>query len=136
MTRAEIESVDPDAGRAGDFVAQARTLLEDADRATTHLASAVILYWNACISAMDAVLAIEGLRVGSGEESHTVRVEEVSRILGSGHADLFDRLDEWRRQRHRVSYAAVTPAAADVAAMQADARDVLAAAERHVESRR
>ena len=53
-------------------------------------------------------------------------------ILGEGFADLFDRLDVWRRERNEVSYAAVTPSAADVAAIQIDARDVLAAAERHV----
>jgi hypothetical protein len=53
-------------------------------------------------------------------------------VLGAGFSDLCDRLDEWRRERHDVSYAAITPAAADVAAMQADARDVLAAAEEFV----
>lgn len=132
MTRAEIEAVDPDPGRANDFVAQARRFLEDADRETTHVESAVILYSNACISAMDAVLAVEGARIGSGEGSHAVRIEATSSFLGSGFAELFERLDEWRRERNDVSYAAITPAAADVAAMQADARDVLAAAEAHV----
>ncbi len=134
MTRAEIERVDRDVGRANDFVAQAQRFLEDADRETTHLESAVFLYWNACISAMDAVLAVEGLRVGSGEDSHAVRVEAAASALGAGFADLFYRLGEWRRERHDVSYAAITPAAADVAAMQADARDVLAAAEAHVKN--
>ena len=132
MTRAEIESVDRDVARANDFVVQAHRFLEDADRETTHLESAVILYWNACISAMDAVLAVEGLRVGNGEDSHAVRVEAAASVLGAGFADLFERLGEWRRERHGVSYAAITPAAADVAAMQGDARDVLAAAQAHV----
>jgi hypothetical protein len=135
VTRAELESVEPDAGRAHDFVAQGRRFFEDAERDTTNLESAVILYWNACISAMDALLAVEGLRVGSGEESHAVRVEGARRILGGGYGDLCDRLDEWRRERHGVSYAAVTPAAADVAAIQADARDILAATEGHISRR-
>ena len=135
MTRSELEHVEPDAGRAQDFVAQSRLFLEDAERDTTNSASAVVLYWNACIAAMDALLAVEGLRVGSGEGSHAVRVEGVRRILGAGFDDLCDRLDEWRRERHDVSYAAVTPAGADVAALQTDTRDILAAAEGHVSRR-
>lgn len=132
MTRSELENVDPDAGRANDFVAQAHRFLEDAERRTTYLESAVVLYWNACISAMDAVLAVEGLRIGSGEGSHAVRVRATASVLGAGFTELFERLDEWRRERHDVSYAAITPSAADVAAMQADARDVVAAAEGHL----
>jgi hypothetical protein len=131
VTRAEAERVEPDLERAGDFVAQAQRFLVDAERAT-HLESAVVVYWNTCISAMDAALATAGLRIGSGEDSHAVRVETVRRVLGGGFGDLCHRLDKWRRERHDVSYAAITPAAADVAAMQADARDVLAAAEDHV----
>jgi hypothetical protein len=136
MTRAELEHVEPDAGRAQDFIGQSRVFLEDAERETTHLESAVVLYWNACIAAMDSLLAVEGLRVGSGEGSHAVRVEGVRTILGAGFDDLCDHLDEWRRERHDVSYAAITPAAADVAALQRDTRDILAATEGHVSRRR
>jgi hypothetical protein len=136
MTRAELESVEPDASRAQDFIAQSRRFLEDAERDTTNPESAVVLYWNACIAAMDALLAVEGLRIGSGEGSHAVRVEAARRILGAGFDDLCDRLDEWRRERHDVSYAAITPGAADVAALQTDTRDVLAATEGHVSRRR
>jgi len=128
VTRALVEQVDPDLGRALDFISQGRRFLADADDAS-HLESAVVLYWNTCISAMDGLLAAAGLRVGRGEDSHAVRVESVRNVLGAGFDDLCDRLDEWRRERHDVSYAAITPAAADVAAMQTDARDILAAAE-------
>jgi hypothetical protein len=131
MTRAEIEPVEPDPARARDFIVQARRFLADAD-GTMHPESAVVLYWNACISSMDAILATSGKRVGSGEQSHAVRVAGTRALLGQGYAELFDRLDEWRRARHEVSYAAITPPAADVAAIQEDARDVLVAAERHV----
>lgn len=136
MTRADLERVEPDAGRAQDFLAQSQRFIEDAERDTTNLESAVVLYWNACISAMDALLAVEGLRVGSGEDSHAVRVEGARQILGAGFGDLCDRLDEWRRERHDVSYAAIRPAAADVAALQTDGRDILAAAEGHVRRRK
>ena len=135
MTRAELEHVEPDDRRAQDFIGQSRVFLEDAERETTHLESAVILYWNACIAAMDALLAAEGWRVGSGEGSHAVRVEGARTILGAGFNDLCNRLDEWRRERNDVSYAAITPAAADVAALQTDTRDILAAAEGHVSRR-
>jgi hypothetical protein len=133
MTRAEVERVAPDAARARDFIDQARRFLDDAERETTHLESAVVLYWSACISAMDAVLTAAGLRIGRGEDSHAVRVESTRSVLGAGFSALIDRLDEWRRERHDVSYAALTPSGADVAAMQADARDMLAAATQHLE---
>jgi hypothetical protein len=128
VTRAEIEAVPADAERAREFLGHARRFLEDADRNTTHPASAVVLYWSACISAMDTVLIASGRRIGRGEDSHAVRVEAARQVLGRGYGDLFERLDEWRRQRHGVSYAAVAPSAAMVAALQADARDMVAAA--------
>lgn len=136
MTRAELLRVDPDLARAREFIAQARRFLDDADRETTNAESAVVLYWSACISSMDALLAAAGWRVGRGEESHAVRIEGARRTLGAGYDGLCDRLDVWRRERHDVSYAAITPAAADVAAMQTDARDILAAAETHTRARR
>ena len=129
MTRAEAEPVEPDFAHARDYIAQAKRFLIDAERDSTHLESAVVLYWSVCISAMDALLAAAGLRIRRGQDSHAVRVETIRHLLGAGFADLCDRLDEWRRERHDVSYAAITPAVADVAAMQGDARDILTAAE-------
>jgi hypothetical protein len=129
VTRAEAEPVEPDFEHALDYIAQAKRFLSDADRDSTHLESAVVLYWSVCISAMDALLAAAGWRIGRGIESHAVRVETTRQVLGAAFSDLCERLDEWRRERHDVSYAAITPGAGDVAAMQADARDILAAAE-------
>jgi hypothetical protein len=129
VTRAEAEPVEPDFERAGDYIAQAKRFLSDAERDSTHLESAVVLYWSVCISAMDALLAAAGWRIGRGTDSHAVRVETTRQVLGAAFSDLCERLDEWRRERHDVSYAAITPGAGDVAAMQADARDILAAAE-------
>jgi hypothetical protein len=136
VTRAEAEPVEPDFDHAGDYIAQAKRFLSDAERSSTHLESAVVLYWSVCISAMDALLAAAGLRIGRGEDSHAVRVETTREVLGAGFSDLCDRLDEWRRERHDVSYGAITPPASDVAAMQADARDILAAADDFVRRRR
>ena len=132
MSRAELESVPADSRRSQDFLAQAHRFLEDADRKGVHLESAVVLYWNACISAMDAILTGAGYRVGTGDHAHALRVEAAGSLLGDGYRDLIERLDEWRRQRHNVSYAAVTPSASVVAAIQADARDIVAAAATHL----
>lgn len=129
MTRAEAERVAPDATRAREFLAQARSFLVDAERDTTALESAVVLSWSACINAMQAVLALDGWRITRGDESHVVLIEIASAALGAGYAELFERLDEWRRARHGVSYAAVTPGAAMVDALRTDARDVISAAE-------
>jgi hypothetical protein len=128
MMDASIENVDPDPTRARDLLDAARVFLEDAEKTDTHPESSVVLYWQACVSAMDAILSGSGLRVGHGVGSHALRVSTTEAVVGAGYGDLFERLDEWRRERNDVSYAAVTPGAADVAAMQADARDVVDAA--------
>jgi hypothetical protein len=135
VSRAELEYVGVDLDRASALIDQARRFLVDAD-GDVSLESAVVLYWNACINSMDAILAAAGQRVGTGEDSHIVRVEAIRDILGSAANDLCDRLDEWRGERHDVSYRAVTPSEADVAAMQADARDILAETKRYVSSQR
>lgn len=132
MTRAEIEFVEPDPARARDFIHQARLFLADAERGTTSLEGSVVLYWNACIGSMDAILTASGRRVGRGEGSHAVRVQGALGVLGTGYEELFERLDHWRRARNEVSYAAITPPSGDVAALQGDARDVLDAATRYV----
>jgi hypothetical protein len=134
VTRAAVEPVEPDDARAGDFLAQAQRFLAGAE-AAPNLESAVVLYWNACISAMDAVLAAGGFRIGSGEDAHAVRIDAAFHALGGGFGDLRERLDEWRRERHSVSYRAITPAAAEVAAIQTDVRDIVAAAEDHLDRR-
>lgn len=134
MNRAIVHEVDPDAVRAKEFLARARVFLADADRDCTALESAVVLYWQSCISAMDAMLAAGGLRLGDGIDTHSVRVETALSLAGDGYSELFERLDHWRRDRHGVSYAAVTPPANDVAAMQTDARDVIALAAQFIDS--
>lgn len=129
MSAAELERVEPDRERAQEFLAQAKTFLSDAAKSDVALESAVVLQWNACISAMDAALTFSGLRVTSGVFGHAVRVQACAGALGAGYAELFERMDVWRRERGDVSYAAVQPSAASVAAMEEDARDLIAAVE-------
>jgi hypothetical protein len=131
---AEVEPVEPDDERAREFLAQAAIFVTDADRVDSSSESSVVLYWQACISAMDAILAKAGLRVGSGVDSHRVRIEAVAGLVGTGYAELFVRLNEWRRERGGVSYAALTPSQSVVVAMQGDARDILEVAATYLNS--
>jgi hypothetical protein len=132
VTNAEIENVEPDSHRALEFLKQAKTFLADAGKEDIALESAVVLQWNACISAMDAALTHAGLRVTSGAYGHGVRVRAAESVLGAGYEELFERMDVWRRERGDVSYAAVQPSGASVDAMESDARDLVAAVEQLV----
>src|SRR6266571_611774 len=107
------------------FLRQAKKFVEDGD-ADIALASTVVLCYQGCLSAMDPILAAAGRRVTSGTESHVVRIRECRGLLGNAYADLLDRMDEWRRERGDVSYGALDPSAKSVAALQSDARDLLA----------
>lgn len=109
MARAELSEIPPDADRAAEFLQQARSFLRDGEQDGTSLAGAAVLYYQACLAAIDAVLTSAGRRVGAGEEAHIVRIEAGAALLGGGYTELFERLDEWRRQRHDASYAAVVP---------------------------
>jgi hypothetical protein len=84
VTRAEAEPVEPDFERARDFIAQAKRFLSDAERGSTHLERAVVLYWSVCISAMDALLTATGLRIGRGQDSHAVRITTTRQVLRRG----------------------------------------------------
>lgn len=127
MSTAGIQSVDPDGERAREFLGQAKIFLADASKADVAMESAVVLQWNACISAMDAALTYAGLRVTSGVGGHAARIEACASVLGAGYRELLDRMDVWRRERGDVSYAAVQPSAAAVESMETDARDLIAA---------
>jgi hypothetical protein len=128
VSSAEIEAVDPDPERAREFLQKAETFLADGEHPDLSLEASVVLYYQACLSAMDAVLTDAGRRVTSGTHSHAVRISECAGLLGEGYVELFDRMDYWRRERGDVSYAAVTPSSSTVAAIQADARDLVDAA--------
>lgn len=129
MSPAETELVEPDPGRAREFLNQAKGFLSDADEARLGPESSVILYWQACVTAMDAVLTHVGRRVTSGTHGHAARIGECRAHLGGGYNELMDRLDEWRRERGDVSYRAARSSDAIVAAIQGDTADLIAAAE-------
>lgn len=125
MSSAEIETVYPDAARASEFLAQARVFLKDAESSGVSPAGSFFLLYQACLAGMDAILAASGSRVRSGEESHRVRIAEAARISGPAYAELFERLNVWRTDRHQVSYAALEPSGAEIDALGVDANDLL-----------
>ena len=131
MTRAEVHDVEPDPMRAREFLEQARRFLQDAEVESLSLASSCILLYQSCVAAMDAILTKAGRTVGYGEFAHVTRINEALRLAGGAYSELFARIgDEWRVERGEVSYGAVAPSAAMVAAQHDDAREVVALAGR------
>lgn len=136
MSRAEARDVPPDPERADEFLAQARRLLADAELTEVSLAGTCFLLYQACLAAMDAVLAFEGRAVGSGEGSHIVRIGEAVRLTGGSHGELFERMqDEWRDQRGDGSYGALVPPASEVESQHADTRELIELAAAHISRR-
>jgi hypothetical protein len=134
MSRAEAKAVPPDPDRAAEFLAQARRFFDDANLPDLSLPGTCFLLYQACIAAMDAVLAFEGRAIGSGEASHVVRIGETVRLTGGSHAELFERLqDEWRGQRGEVSYGAFVPPAAEVDSQRTDTSELIAIVSAHLE---
>jgi hypothetical protein len=123
MSRAEIRDAPRDPGRAAEFLDQARRFVGDAEAPGVSAAGTCILLYQACVSAMDAVLTYEGRTVGAGEASHIVRIGETLRLTGDSNAELFERLqDEWRVERGEVSYGVVVPPEAEVESQRSDTR--------------
>jgi hypothetical protein len=133
MSRAQIRDIRPDPDRAAEFLAQARRFLADAELPDVSLPGTCFLLYQACLAAMDAILAFSGRTVGLGESSHVVRIGEALRLVGSSHEELFERLqDEWREQRGEVSYGALVPPAAEVDSQRSDTRELIDLAAAHI----
>jgi hypothetical protein len=122
-------SVEGDPARAQRFLRVSRNLLRDAERRELALESSFFLAHQACISAMEAVLADIGRAVSPGEGSTIVLMRETNGALGAGYDDLFESLTIGRQERNEASYVepVVTAAAAHV--MLEDARALVEAVE-------
>ena len=134
MTDARTERVPPDPVTARIFLERADSFLQDGDRGGLTLDTRQIVYWQACISAMEAVLLSDGVRVTSGAGGHVLRLAEAHRALGNQHYDLFERLDVQRDTRHEVSYYAGVVTEGQVEALRTATAELLALARRHIES--
>ncbi len=132
MSRAEARAVPPDQARAAQFLHAAERVFADAERTEMSSEGALILYYQACVAGMKAVLAAGGRDVGGGDDGHVVLIGEVGGLLGPVFDELLARIGEDRRERNAVSYAAVVPSALAVETVRQDARELLDAASRFV----
>jgi hypothetical protein len=106
MSAARVEQVHADRVSAREFLAHAEQFLEDARTPTITAPSRAVLLHNAAISACDSILQAVGLRISSGDRSHTLRLETALHQLDLDTEDLLDRLDASRARRNEASYAA------------------------------
>lgn len=126
MTLAEVEYVPADPATARVFLDQADAFLQDASSHDLAHASVQILCWQACISAMEAVLLMAGRRVTAGDGAHLLRLREAERQIDSEHSDLFERLNDHRELRHEASYHAGVISEQEAESTRDDAEELIA----------
>lgn len=124
MTRARAEYVPADPMTARVFLDQAERFLADAEGVAP--ASVQILCWQACISALEAVLLMAGRRVSAGDGAHVLRLREAEKQIDDDHSDLFERLNEHRELRHDVSYHAGVISEQEAESTRSDAAQIVA----------
>jgi hypothetical protein len=118
LTEARIEKVHADRVGAREFLAQAQTFLQDSTVGELSAESQAVLLHNAAISACDAILLADGLRVTSGDGAHLVRLEAALEQIDGDTEELLERLDASRSRRNEASYAAGFVPKASVAEAQ------------------
>jgi hypothetical protein len=128
MAEAESERVPADPGTARVFIARAGDFLADGDRPGMSAAGRQVIYWQSCITAMDAILMAAGRRVTGGEGAHALRLTEAERLLPTDHRDLFESLDGHRSLRHDASYHAGVVSSAEAKSLRSRASELLNAA--------
>jgi hypothetical protein len=122
-------SVDPDPHRAQRFLRSSQNLLRDAESVELALESSFFLAHQACISAMEALMASVGRAISPGEGSTIVLLRETNGALGPTYNDLFESLSIGRQERNEASYAEPTVSEAAAHVMLEDARALVAAVE-------
>lgn len=128
MADARSEPVPADPSNASVFLDRAAELLEDGDRAGMSSAGRQIIYWQCCITSMDAILMAAGRSVSGGEGAHALRLAEAERVLPTDHRDLFESLDGHRALRHDVSYHAGVVSPSEAGSLRSRAAELLSAA--------
>jgi hypothetical protein len=132
VTEARAEPVPADPATARIGLDEAERFLSDGDEPALSEESRHLLYWQACLSLLDAVLLAGGRRVTSGAGGHMLRLSETHAVLGANHPDLFERLDLHRGRRHDVSYRGAVSSAEDTAALRGAAEELLELAREYV----
>lgn len=133
MTDARVEPVPQDAATARILLERAQGFLSDGCQHGNTAPGKQILLWQACLSAVDAILLAAGRRVTGGEGAHAVRLRESQAELGGDHLDLFERLDGHRQLRHGASYHFEMVSDAETETTREDAKRLLEVARRFVE---
>lgn len=133
MTEARIEPVPPDPATARIRIKDAERYLVDGSRHGLSEESRQLLYWQACLSSLDAVLLTAGARVASGEGGHRLRLVETDRILGGNHPELFEELDAQRARRNAVAYGGAPSSATETSALREAVTQLLELARQFVE---
>lgn len=133
MTPARSEFVPADPASARVFLDQAERFMEDGGQARTSLEGRQILYYQACLSALEGILLAGGKRIMSGTGAHILRMDEAHACLGHGYPDLFERLDMRREARHEVSYSAGVVSEKQVESLRAAVIELVGVARRYVE---
>jgi hypothetical protein len=134
MTEARVEPVPADPATARVFLDRAEQFLADGDQPAIAHESKQILYWQACIAMLEALLLAAGRRVTPGSGGHMRRLEEADRVLAHKHSGLFEDLDLHRDARNDVSYAAGVASELDVRALRSAASDLFDVVGRYVSS--
>lgn len=106
------------------FLDQAERFLADAEGVAP--ASVQILCWQACISAMEAVLLVAGRRVSAGDGAHVLRLREAEKQIDDDRSDLFEPLNDHRELRHDVSYHAGVISEQEAESTRRDAAEIVA----------
>ena len=105
MTEAFLETVPPDPAIARVFLERAEQVWSDAGASGLEPVSQQLWNWQACISAMDAVLLVGGKRVAGSEGGHRLRIDATEEVLPTDQGALFERLHSHRELRNEASYA-------------------------------
>jgi hypothetical protein len=132
VTDARVQQIHEDRETGRSYLAQAEDFLADARNEGNTNESRAVLIHSAVIAACDAVLAAEGLRVGSGERAHILRIDTALDQLDGDTTELNEALDAARARRNDASYNAMPVAGASVADGIEAAASLIERARRHV----
>lgn len=108
MSGAGIEDVPQDFGGARDLHEKAQEHVEDAERTENHASSRFLLAYQASLDLMNAILRSAGQRITSGPGGHIRRIEACKQLMPE-HAELFERIDDARHRRNRITYDGAAP---------------------------
>lgn len=103
MSKAQAEKVAADPDGARELLDSAREHAEDAGRSVNSASGRYLLAYQGALDAMNAILKAAGYRITSGLAGHMVRIEKCSDLLPSD-SELFERVDDARQMRNKLSY--------------------------------